>query len=100
MLSKFTLSKRAEQDIEEITQHSLQEFGVHQTENYMAGMKSALELLADNPSIGRAFAHGRKRKTYHHHRYISHSVFYRWRKHDIFILRILHSRMLPEKHLG
>lgn len=77
----------------------MEDFGMDQTLKYMAGLKERMELLAKRPEIGRTFEHTLTKNQYLFFRYESHVIYYRKRKNDIFIVRILHSKMLPEKHL-
>lgn len=91
MSGNYTKSKRADQDIIAITLRSLVDFGEAQTDKYMAGMKTTLETLAENPSSGREFTHKKTQRVYLYYRYVSHVVYYRQRKNDILILRIIHS---------
>lgn len=95
----YTRSKKSTQDIREITKRSVDDFGVARTLEYMAGLKERMQLLAERPDIGRGFAHTRSKQQYLFFRYESHVIYYRKRKSDIFIVRILHSKILPEKHL-
>lgn len=99
MANIYVKSKRADQDIKSITLKSLQDFGVAQTDKYLAGLKDTLQALADGSSQGREFTNKKTQRAYLYYRYVSHVVFYRQRKNDIFIVRILHVKMLPEKHL-
>ena len=99
MPNSYTKSKHADQDIKHITKRSIIDFGELQTDKYMEGMEETLELLAGDPERGRTFIHGITKKSYLHYRYLSHVVYYRQRKHDLLIVRILHIKMLPEKHL-
>lgn len=98
-MSRYTLSKRSHQDIQEIAEYSLSEFGETQTKTYMAGLKEKIALLSEQTDLGRDFTHTRSQRVYKSYRYQSHVIYYRKREHDIFIVRILHIRMLPEKHL-
>lgn len=98
-MNNYSRSKKSTQDIQEITRRSLEDFGEAQTLRYMAGLKERLQLLADRPDIGRVFTQISTEHKYLFFRYESHVVYYRKRKDGIFIVRILHSRMLPEKHL-
>lgn len=93
MNSVFTLSRKADRDISKITRWSLEQFGVNQTQKYMAGMRDSFEYLADNPALGRSYLN------YFYFRYESHVIYYRKRMNDIFITRILHKKMLPERHI-
>jgi toxin ParE1/3/4 len=75
------------------------DFGETQTDQYIDGLENTLNMLAQCPDIGCSFFHDKTKTEYHYYRYVSHIVYYRKRISDIFIIRILHTRMLPEKHL-
>jgi toxin ParE1/3/4 len=80
-VAAFRFSRRAESDLMEIAQYTL---------------NRCCQQLADNPDLGRAcddirpglrrMEHGR------------HVVFYRQNADGVLISRILHQRMLPERH--
>lgn len=99
MQGKYTKSKRADQDIKDIVVQSITEFGEGQTDLYMKGFESVLINLACHQDMGAIFLHNRTGTEYRRFRYISHVVYYRKRDDDIFIVRILHIRMVPEHHL-
>jgi len=99
MANNYTLSQKGKQDILNITNRSMEDFGERQTRIYMAGLESFLQELANNPNLGRVYTHSKTAKEYLYRLYTSHVVYYRLRKNDIFILRVLHQRMLPAKHL-
>lgn len=99
MPGKYTKSKQADEDIRQLVIRSLEDFGEPQTDKYLSGLEQTLHALADNPYIGTRFKHSRRKTEYLRYRYVSHVVYYRKRKQDIFILRILHSKMLSENHL-
>jgi len=96
-LSEFRLTHRAEADLLAIAAYTLREWGREQTILYLSGLESCCRRLADNPAIGRAcedirpglrrMEHGR------------HVVFYRRDANGILVSRILHRRMLPERHI-
>jgi toxin ParE1/3/4 len=67
--------------------------------DYLADLEETLQLLADNPKLGCGYTSGKTKTDYHYHRYVSHVIYYRQREQDIFVVRILHKKMLPEKHL-
>lgn len=45
------LSAAAANDIEELLDHSIAEFGIQQTENYYDALTRCLELLGENPEL-------------------------------------------------
>lgn len=97
MGGKYNKSKSTDQDIKNITKQSIIDFGEQQTDKYLQGLEESLELLADNPKLGRAFSLAKLE--FYYYRYVSHVIYYQQRKQDIFIVRILHKKMLPEIHL-
>ncbi len=88
MAGNYTKSKRTDQDIKQIAKRSIKDFGELQTDKYLDGLEETLQLLADNPSLGRSCDY--LRKGYQRHEYQSHIIFYRKRKSDIFVARIIH----------
>ena len=78
---------------------SMEDFGEEQTLKYMAGLKERMQSLAERPDIGRRFEHTLTEHQYLFFRYESQVIYYLKRDSDIFIVRILHTKMLPEKHL-
>jgi len=99
MRGKYTKSKRADHDIRTIIIRSMADFGEAQTDKYIEGLESALCELAEAPGKGRPFVSDRTGQEYSRYRYVSHVIYYRKRQNDIFIVRILHEKMLPENHL-
>jgi toxin ParE1/3/4 len=99
MPRSYTRSKRADQDIKQIIKRSMADFGELQTDKYIEGLEETLNMLAEHPDWGHTFTPEKTKRIYLRYRYMSHVVYYRQRKHDIFIVRILHTKMLPEKHL-
>lgn len=87
------LSKLAEQDLDDIYDYSLKQFGRQQAREYIEAFRPVFTRLADNPNIG-SNAYGMKKFPCG-----KHIVFYQVRLERMFIVRILHQRMLPERHL-
>lgn len=95
----YYLTQDAEQDIEDIYIYSLQEFDEAQAEKYYHALEDHFSRLSDNPQMGRDFsfvkAHIRRSNCG------SHAVYYRvMNKQDVLILRVLHQRMDPARHLS
>jgi len=76
--------------------YSFRTWGEEQTERYISKLETCCQLLADQPALGRACDEirlGLRRMEQS-----KHVVFYREESGGILISRILHQRMLPEKH--
>ena len=97
MQSKYTYSLRAERDVKKIYKDTFKKRGLVQADKYDSGLLSSVRLLASNPNLGRRSDH--IKTGYRRHESGHHIIFYRQRKNDIFIVRILHKKMLPKKHL-
>ncbi len=94
---KYTLSKQAERDVKKLIQSSYLNFGFDVTDKYQRGLNNCFSLLASEPSIG--VSADSLRSKYRKFPYQSHVVYYKVRKKDIFIVRLLHERMNELEHL-
>ena len=97
MPGKYTYSLRAEGDVKKIYLDTAREWGMAQADKYEEGLEKSLQLLADNPGLGRKCDY--IKEGYQRHEYERHIIFYRKRESDIFIIRILHDRMDAKRHL-
>lgn len=89
-------SRRAEADLSGIGAYTLRTRGEDQAIRYIIELEACCEMLADNPALGRScddMRPGLRRIECG-----SHVVFYREDKNGILVSRILHQRMLPERH--
>jgi toxin ParE1/3/4 len=96
-LPQVRISAEAEIDIDGIVVYTINEWGWRQANRYLAKLEEAFDLLARNPSLGRAcdsvraglrrFEIGR------------HVVFYLSQQDGVLIARVLHDRMLPDKYI-
>ena len=96
-MRRVLLSPRAEADIVDIAAHTLANWGERQMARYVGGLDHRLGVLAAHPESGR-------RRTeigsdYRSAVYGSHVIFYRVRTADILVVRVLHARMNPDRHL-
>ncbi|WED22047.1 type II toxin-antitoxin system RelE/ParE family toxin [Vibrio sp. JC009] len=92
----YKLSLRAVKDIESIYEYTLLNFGECRADKYTNDLESCLEILAESPFIGRES--NEIRKGIRRHDFQKHSIFYRVRELDVFIIRILHQQMYPALH--
>jgi toxin ParE1/3/4 len=89
-------SRRAEADLLSIADYTLGRWGEGQTVNYLDEFEACCQMLVDNPSMGRSCDDIRPGLRRHEH--ARHVLFYRQEPSGILICRILHERMLPERH--
>jgi toxin ParE1/3/4 len=95
-VAAFRFSRRAEADLLLIGAYTLRTWGEDQTIRYIDDLEACCQMLADNPTLGRAcddVRPGLRRMECGRH-----VVFYREDPGGILVSRILHQRMLPERH--
>ena len=98
MESSYRLSQLAKSDLKKLTRYSVQHFGERQTDHYLDEMFLTFEKLSNRKEMGRPYQNIPSGRSYLRWEYESHVIYFRRRHKDIFITRILHSKMLPEKH--
>lgn len=89
-------SRRARADIRDIWDYTVDNWGQAQAEIYLGLIDAALDSIDDDPKLGRPLSG--LRKSYRKYLVGSHVVFYRLKGRSVFIVRILHQRMDPERH--
>jgi len=91
------LSRRAEADLLGIGDHTSRTWGEAQTVRYLDALEACCQMLADNPTLGRSCdgVRGGLRRMESE----QHVVFYREQPEGILVCRILHRRMLAERHV-
>ncbi len=96
-MADFKFAEKAEHDLKDIIDYSLQQWGESQTLAYLDGVGARGQLLADNPDLGikrEAISEGLLSFPYENH-----ILYYVKQPHGITIVRVLHQRMDPMKHL-
>lgn len=93
----YRFTQRAEHDLEEIIDYTLQQWGAHQTNSYIDNLEDQCRLLADNPRLG--VRRDEIRDGLFSFPYESHILYYVMDSNDIVIVRVLHQGMDPMKHL-
>ena len=94
---EYRLSPKARQDMEAVWFYSLGEWGIEQAECYIDDLTTAFEYLAGNPKSGTSSEH--IRADYRRHPVLRHVVYYRETVYGVEVIRVLHDRMLPSRHL-
>lgn len=93
----YRTTRRADEDIIAIYGHGAAEFGVEQAERYHADLVAAFDLLAPHPGMARERAEYRPPVRVHPHR--AHAIVHVQDADGILIVRVLHGRQDPERHL-
>lgn len=89
-------SRRAESDLLSIAKYTLRSWGQAQTARYLDDLELCCQKLAANPQLGRPCDYIRPGLRRHEHG--SHVLLYRRHRDGILVSRILHQRMLPDRH--
>jgi toxin ParE1/3/4 len=97
MTGRYTLSPRAQRDLDDIWEHTVKHWGLDQAEFYVHQIGQHVETIAARPLIGRACPE--VRAGYYKYPSGSHVLFYRLTDDGIDIVRILHERMDFGRHL-
>ncbi len=95
-MAEFRLSRRAEADLLSIGEFTIHEWGISQAARYLNELETCCQMLADNLALGRACDYIRPGLRRHEHG--KHVLFYRQERDGVVISRILHQRMLPDRH--
>jgi len=96
-VSKVRFSRRAEADLLSIADYTLRKWGKAQAARYLGEIEACCRMLADNPALGRLCDEVRPGLRRHEHG--KHVLFYREERGGILLSRILHQRMLPDRHV-
>lgn len=96
-MSSYRLTPAAQRDLSTIWDFTEERWDAHQAETYVTEVKAAIERVADDPTRGRAV--DEIRKGYRRYNIGSHALFYIEAPASVDVVRILHQRMDPTRHL-
>lgn len=96
-MSRYLLNPVARADLEQIYDYTLDRWDIDQAEHYVRELLRAFDRAADNPGRGRPCDD--IRPGYYRLPTGSHTLYYRITGGTVEIMRILHQRMDPERHL-
>ena len=94
---KLVIAPAARNDLRDIYQYGLRQWGQAQSESYLTTIKSQFLLLIQQPLIG-----AERSELLPDSRSLtveSHILFYRVTANSVEIIRILHGRQDPQRHL-
>ena len=94
---KYKLSKKADNDFKGIYKYTHKKHGEIQAIKYTKSLEKILELLFENTRMGVNLDYIKIGLLQHEHK--KHTILYRIRKKDIFIIRILRSNMQFINHI-
>jgi toxin ParE1/3/4 len=97
MTGRFVLSPRAQADLSDIWDYTVDRWGTNQAETYTRALWQSIEAVAANPAMGEDCSV--VRPGYRKFPSGSHLLFYRLTAAGIDIVRILHERMDYERHI-
>lgn len=86
---RLALSAEASIDLDEIRQHTEEQFGVDQARRYLSGLRDALDLLTTQPSMGTVVLPGSEIRCWIHRGH--YRVLYRDHGDHLEIGRVLHT---------
>ena len=95
-MSRYRLSAMAERDLADIADYTTDVWGAKQAELYLDSLVECFDRIGEMPGLGRECdsVHPGFRRIEQG----KHVVFYKPRRRDVFIVRILHQNMLPTRH--
>ena len=93
----YILTKEAESDLEKIWLYTFENWSSEQADRYLNFLLDEFDYLCLKPDSGNDF--GKIRKGYWRSKVNSHFVFYKIKKDQIEIIRVLHEMMDIESHL-
>ena len=95
---RFFIHEKADSDLEEIFDYSLENFGFARAVRYIKDIEAMFAELAEDPRKGTLFD---PQLSYCLHKRVqSHVIYYAPCENGIEIFRVLHERMLPAIHLA
>ena len=95
---EYRLSPKARRDLGEIWLYTLTEWGLKQANSYTDEITAAFAALAEQPQVAGRCDH--IRTGYRRFQVGRHKSYFRITEYGIAVIRILHDRMLPARHLG
>lgn len=93
----YRLTPAAQHDLSSIWDYTEDHWGTLQAENYVTEIRRAVERVAEDPMRGRSCDN--IRTGYRRYSIGSHLVFYIDNDTSVDVIRILHQRMDPTRHL-
>ena len=97
-MTKIEFTNDAEQDLIKIFLFGIEHFGPVQAERYAKTLNAKIEMAAEHPDFGADY--GFVVEGVRRYESVSHAIYCRPTQSGILVLRVLHGRMDPARHLG
>ncbi len=94
---RLRLTNDADRDLIDIYLYGIENFGLAKADIYIQSLKMKLEIIAENPSFGADYNDIKSQLRRYESR--SHAIYYQPGIDGVLVLRILHCRMDPARHL-
>jgi len=94
---KISKSAAAENDLAGVWAYTLQQSGIEQADKYINDLAATFRFLPANPSLGAERHEFVAPVRFHHHG--RHVIIYTVESDHIFIIRVLHDRADPARHI-
>jgi toxin ParE1/3/4 len=94
---KYILTKEAESDLEKIWIYTFENWSIEQADRYLNLLLNEFDYLCIKPNSGIDL--GKIRKDYWRTKVNSHFIFYKIKRNEIEIIRILHEMMDVDSHI-
>lgn len=95
-MGSYKLTQKAEEEIENIYEYSILNFGLSVAQDYVTGLHKCFGVLADNISWGNDY--GNIEPGLWRYEYRSHSIYYQITEGGILIIKVLGNRQDPARH--
>jgi toxin ParE1/3/4 len=96
-VAEYILTQKAKSDLLDIIEYTRNTWGKRQIRIYIDAIEERCQILAGNPDIGKDA--DELAPDLLSHPIESHVIYYKRQGDDIFVIRVLHKRMLPDMHL-
>ncbi len=93
----YEFTDQAEIDLDTITDYTVEHWGKAQAEKYLDGLEELVQNLVESPNLG--VNRNRLLEGLISFPYVSHILYYVKQPHGITIIRVLHKRIDPKRHI-
>ena len=94
---KLCISPAAKNDLKDIYEYEVRQWGQGQSDSYLTMIKETFWSITEQPLMG--IERNELSPSFRSFSIESHTVFYRIRNEKVEIIRVLHGRQDPQKHL-